>query len=121
MRLLLDENISSWAAHELSQAGHDVLRVAEVSPSVDDEGVLALARDDSRTLVTFDSDFGDLIFKVGLKPPPGIIYLRMHPIDSRLVAAWVQRALELPVDRAMVVVTEDAVRRRQLAKDRGSR
>ena len=86
MRLLLDENISSRAAHELSQAGHDMLRVAAVSPSVDDEGVLALARDDSRTLVTFDSDFGDLIFKVGLKPPPGIIYLRMHPIESRLVA-----------------------------------
>jgi predicted nuclease of predicted toxin-antitoxin system len=112
MHLLFDENLSARAAREVAEAGHDVASIATLAPSLDDRGVLALAREAQRVLVTFDSDFGDLVFRFGVPPPIGIVYLRMHPIDVSLVATWILRALEDWSDNAMVVVTQDVVRKR---------
>ncbi|MEI6026501.1 MAG: DUF5615 family PIN-like protein [Betaproteobacteria bacterium] len=112
MRLLFDENLSARGAREVAEAGHDVASIATLAPSLDDRGVLALAREAQRVLVTFDSDFGDLVFRFGVPPPIGIVYLRMHPIDVSLVATWILRALEDWSDNAMVVVSQDVVRKR---------
>jgi predicted nuclease of predicted toxin-antitoxin system len=112
MRLLFDENLSARGAREVAEAGHDVASIATLAPSLDDRGVLALAREAQRVLVTFDSDFGDLVFRFGVPPPIGIVYLRMHPIDVSLVDTWILRALEDWSDNAMVVVSQDVVRKR---------
>ena len=63
-------------------------------------------------MITFDSDFGDLVFRLGVPPPGGIVYIRMHPIDDSLVGSWILRALEGWSDNAMVVVSQDVVRKR---------
>ena len=112
MRLLLDENLGARAAREVAAAGHDVASIATLAPSLNDRGVLELARTTERVLITFDSDFGDLVFRLGVPPPGGIVYLRMHPIDDSLVGSWILRALEGWSNGSMVVVSQDAVRRR---------
>jgi predicted nuclease of predicted toxin-antitoxin system len=112
MRLLLDENLGARAAREVAAAGHDVASIATLAPSLNDRGVLELARTAQRVLITFDSDFGDLVFRLGVPPPGGIVYIRMHPIDDSLVGSWILRALEGWSNGSMVVVSQDAVRRR---------
>jgi predicted nuclease of predicted toxin-antitoxin system len=112
MRLLFDENLSARAAREVGEAGHDVSLIAKIAPSLDDRAVLALARTSQRILITFDSDFGDLVFRFGVQPPTGIVYIRMHPIDNSQVSSWVLRALEDWTDGVLVVVSQDVVRRR---------
>ena len=37
------------------------------------------ATSDNRILVTFDRDFGELIFRESLRPPLGIVFLRFFP------------------------------------------
>ena len=44
--------------------GHDVVYVAELSPSITDEAALDLANGDKRILVTADKDFGELVFRL---------------------------------------------------------
>ncbi len=78
--VLLDENIPRGVAEGLLAAGHDVLSVAVASAGVDGRGVLTLARNARRVLLTFDSDFGDLIFHRGEAPPPAVLYFRVHPV-----------------------------------------
>lgn len=112
MRLLLDENLGARAAREVAAAGHDVASISTLAPSLNDRGVLELARTTERVLITFDSDFGDLVFRLGVSPPGGIVYLRMHPIDDSLVGSWILRALEGWSNGSMVVVSQDVVRRR---------
>ena len=122
-RLLLDENFPHSAARGLEQAGHDVQRVAVLAPGVADIHVLAMAREQQRCLVTFDSDFGDLVFQRGAPPPPCIVYLRLHPIVSDVALALTLQALEGPVDGLLVVVTAHGLRRRPFVAlaDDGSR
>lgn len=114
-RLLLDENFPHSAARGLTTAGHDVQSVTALAPGVDDLGVLAMAREQLRCLVTFDSDFGDLVFQQGAAPPPGIVYLRLHPIVSAEALALTLQALQGPLEGLFIVVTARGLRRRPFA------
>lgn len=118
-RLLLDENFPQSAARGLAEAGHDVQRVAALAPGLADGGVLALAREQQRCLVTFDSDFGDLVFQHGAIPPPCIVYLRLHPIVTEEVLALTLQALQGPMDGLFIIATARGLRRRPFAVSAG--
>lgn len=113
-RLLLDENMPRSAGAVLSTQGHDVVLVADIEPGAGDPRVLALARQEDRILVTFDSDFGDLVFQQGAAAPPAIVCLRLHPITGAGAAALVTDALRGDPRGCFVVATRDGVRRRPL-------
>lgn len=76
MNLVADEGVDRPVVERLRQDGHDVVYVAELSPSVADEGVLhqANARR-SAVLLTADKDFGELVFRQGLVHS-GVVLLR---------------------------------------------
>jgi predicted nuclease of predicted toxin-antitoxin system len=114
-RLLLDENFPAGAAHGLAQAGHEAHRVAVLAPGIDDVSVLALARHEQRCLVTFDSDFGELVFQHGALPPPCIVYLRLHPIVADAALALTEQALLGPTEGLFIVATSRGLRRRSFA------
>lgn len=95
-------------------AGHDVVHISDTDPAADDRLVLARARESGRVLVTFDADFGDLVYQQGEEPPSAILYLRMHPVDGAAAAALVLQALAAPVAGHLVVCTRDSLRRRLL-------
>ena len=111
-RLLMDENQARSTINLLKLDGHDVISVAEMEPGASDTRVLFLARETTRILVTYDSDFGDLIFQHGELPPPAILYLRLHPTDPIAAAGFVADALRLPTEGLLVVCTRDGERRR---------
>jgi predicted nuclease of predicted toxin-antitoxin system len=71
----------------MAAAGHDVAIVADLSPAADDRHVLRLARDQQRVLITFDADFGDLVYQQREPAPPAIVFLRLHPIDGVLAGS----------------------------------
>ncbi|MCY2926364.1 MAG: DUF5615 family PIN-like protein [Planctomycetota bacterium] len=63
MKLLLDENMPMAAVAALRELGHDVLCVQEVMPGSSDSRILERAGADTRVLVTFDQDFGELVYR----------------------------------------------------------
>ena len=72
MRVLADENFPGPALAALRKAGWDVLSVAEECPGVPDEEVAALCANQQRILLTFDKDFGELVFRRGLPAGSGL-------------------------------------------------
>jgi predicted nuclease of predicted toxin-antitoxin system len=117
LRLICDANVGSIIAQALAGRGHDVERAIYVTPSADDETVLAYAVANARVLVTCDSDFGDLVFFRGHAPPPAIIYIRFEPDD---VGDIVPRLLAIPdFDRLrghITVLGDEHVRRRPFTR-----
>ena len=111
-RVLLDENMPRGVAEGLAAAGHDVLLIRSAAPGVDDRAVLALARDSGRWLLTFDADFGELIFRKGEAPPPAVMYFRVHPVVAAEVLELALRALDEEADTCFVVVAREGTRRR---------
>ena len=39
---------------------------------------MQIAINENRTIITFDRDYGELIYKYGFRPSAGVIYLRMQ-------------------------------------------
>jgi len=79
MRVLANENIPLASVVSLRQAGHDVLSVTEFSPGISDKEVLRLAHSQARVILTFDRDYGELVFRHRLPVPAGAMYLRFSP------------------------------------------
>lgn len=117
MRFLADEHIPLASIRMLREAEHDVVSVAETAPSADDPTVLARARKTDRILLTFDSDFGRLLF-VELEPPPaGVVYLRFAQRTPMEAAEIVLQLLANPLvdlPGRYTTVRRDRVRQRRL-------
>jgi predicted nuclease of predicted toxin-antitoxin system len=80
----------------LRSAGLDVEWIQEADPGLSDEDVLELAGRLQRVLITYDTDFGDLIFNRGLPARAGVILLRV----TGSIESHTARLLEVLVIRA---------------------
>ena len=70
--LLYDENMPHPSHRLLVEAGYDVKLISGELSGITDREVVDLAIQERRIIVTFDSDFGTLVFRYGLQPP-GVI------------------------------------------------
>jgi predicted nuclease of predicted toxin-antitoxin system len=81
-----------------------------------DRDILQHAAATNRWLLTFDRDYGELVFLRAVPPPPAIVYLRMGPYSP----AWSAQAVLALLERTefvtghLVVVSGRSVRRRPL-------
>ncbi len=117
MRLLADENFPLPSMDVLRTAGHDVASVSRDSPGLPDPDVLERAAAEDRILVTFDRDFGELVFARGASGQPGVVYLRFVPQSPTEPAALLLELLEgmgLSFTGHFTVVDRDHVRQRRL-------
>lgn len=116
-RFLANENISRTTVDILRANGHDVKWIAESSPSIDDKLVLLLACGEQRIIITFDSDYGDLIYRDKNSPPSGLIYLQVKSDDPALPAKLILEHLAISADRfdrSFAVLSETKLRVRPL-------
>lgn len=113
--LLANENFPAPAIRKLRAAGVDVVAVREAMPSASDKEVMAYARREQRWIVTFDRDYGDLVFREGLLPPPAILFFRQEPYPPDRPADLVLAMLSEPqqAEGCMVVISEQNIRRKR--------
>jgi len=116
MTFLADENFPRPAVQALREAGFDVLWIAQTSPGAADDEVLALCVSTSRTLLTFDKDFGELAFRRRLASPCGIVLFRITPQSPEEVASLALSAIQSQQSWAghFSVVTRQRIRMRSL-------
>lgn len=115
-RFLFDQNAPLASAHRLRDAGHDVAQVESGEP---DGVVLDRARSESRIVVTYDRDFGYLVFRAGVPVPPGIVYFRSQPAFPESTALELLAVLETPgvvLEGRLTVVEPGRIRQRPLPR-----
>jgi predicted nuclease of predicted toxin-antitoxin system len=114
--LLANENVPAPLLRLLRSAGVAVAAVGESMPGASDRKVLEHAHEHGLWLLTFDRDYGELVFARRAASPPAILYLRQGP---QPMADYAEAVLEL-LDRAatlqghLVVVSGRGVRLRPL-------
>lgn len=114
--LLVNENFPAPALKGLRAAGFDVVAVTEDMPGATDRLVLERARDLGRWLITFDRDYGELVFLHELPPPPAIVFIRQEPIPPDAPAEWLTSLLSDPELESGYFITlgSKTIRRRAL-------
>ncbi len=99
----------------LRSAELDVEWIQEVAPGLSDEEILELAGRLQRVLITYDTDFGDLIFNRGQPARAGVILLRVTgSIESHLARLLEVLGTGEEWMTLFASVGDDRVRRRRL-------
>lgn len=78
MRILADEGMDAGVVYGLRAYGHAIHWVVETNPSEVDINLLALGTREQSTLITYDTDFGELICRDNVPAPYGVILFRIH-------------------------------------------
>jgi predicted nuclease of predicted toxin-antitoxin system len=86
MKIRANENIPGDVVDRLRAEGHDVLWVRTSFAGASDDVVLARASSEGRLLITFDKDFGELVFARGQAASHGVVLFRID-MPSPLVTA----------------------------------
>jgi predicted nuclease of predicted toxin-antitoxin system len=107
MKVLADENCEREMIDGLRTAGHDVVTILDMSPSVDDETVFGLAQSQGRILLTNDHDFGVIAEHANVRPP-AIVLMRLERLSlRRRIEAVLRTFAELEEDiMAQFIVLE---------------
>lgn len=119
MRFLADENFPVPSIRRLRAAYHDVAAIIEDSPGVEDTVVLARAVSEGRYLLTLDHDYGELIFRSGFAPPPGLLYFRFIARAPREPAERLLQLLTTPgltFEGQFTVIEREQIRQRPLLR-----
>ena len=116
MKLCANENIPGDCVDALRQSGHDVFWIRESARGSPDNEVLAIAQSEKRLLITFDKDFGELVYRQGSAASDGVVLFRLRKTSPHFIAKRVTQILESRSDWAghFSVVDEHSVRIRHL-------
>lgn len=115
MKILADENIERGFIEALREAGFDVLSVRESYIGFADDEILQVAVDEKAVILTYDTDFGELVFRFSLQSH-GVILLRVHglSLDEKIqITILAIREHEAELENAFTVISENSVRIRK--------
>ncbi len=116
MKLLANENIPLASVQYLRSYGVDITAVGQEFSGISDREVIQLAIEEQRTIITFDRDYGELIFRCGYRPPCGVIYLRWKTFSpdgpGKYLASIIQKS-QIDFTYALTVIDEDSIRQRK--------
>lgn len=116
MKLLANENFPIKSIHYLKRKGFDITSIGVDNPSIQDHVVMTIAIREARTILTFDRDYGELIFKHNYKPQKGVIYLRLNEYKSDEPGKIIEELInkkEFDFDNALTVLDKNGIRQRR--------
>jgi predicted nuclease of predicted toxin-antitoxin system len=99
----------------LANKGFDVRYIGDDFPGITDRQVLSIAVKERRTILTFDRDYGELLFRYSLKPERGIIYLRLDeysPEEPGVIIERLTLTQEFSPDHKLTVIDRNGIRQR---------
>jgi predicted nuclease of predicted toxin-antitoxin system len=100
LKIIVDVGVGLAVERVLRESGHDVLAVRDVDPASADGEILRMALQENRLLITMDKDFGELVYRTGLKHT-GVLLLRLEDATGEEKAGVIrdifeQRGVALP-------------------------
>lgn len=76
---------------------------------------MEIAIKEDRTIITYDSDYGELIFKYGFRPRGGVIFIRSQPKHPLETAHILKQLIdkEIVFDKSLTVVDSNGIRQKK--------
>ena len=115
-RFLANENFPAPSKGYLRFHGFDILSIQESFRSIQDKTVIELARTENRIILTFDKDYGEMIYRYGLEDPPSVVFFRSKGKEPREAGKILRSLLEneqILLNGAFTIVSKDSIRQRK--------
>jgi predicted nuclease of predicted toxin-antitoxin system len=99
--------------------GYAVKSIQEFKQGATDEEVLRMATEENLVILTFDRDYGELIFRYAVVNPPAVVYFRFKGSDPHFVGKVFHDLLkdsEVEIFNAFTVIDQKSIRQRFYTK-----
>ena len=116
MKFLANENFPLKSIIYLESKGFDINSIGRDIPGIKDEFIMSLADEQERIILTFDRDYGELIFKFHYKPKNGVIYLRLDDYTPELPGKLIERLIgnsHIDFANKLTVLDKNGIRQRK--------
>ena len=117
MKFLANENFPFPSIRFLREKGFAVISVSEISGGISDAEVLQKAASENLVILTFDRDYGELIFKYQKENPPAVVYFRTKGQTPNEAGRILLENIELEkitLENHFTVIEATGVRQRKL-------
>ena len=115
MFFLANENFPRPSTIILRHNGFNIKSIQEDNPGITDEEVIKIALELNLIILTFDRDYGELIFKYSKDNPPSVVFFREKGNVPEFAAMTLIRLLENPdisLSGAFTVIEDKSIRQR---------
>jgi len=112
MKFIADENIPLKVVERLREEEINIESITRVQTGLADEEISRISEREKAIIITFDKDFGEMIFRKSLKPF-GVIILRISPKSVDHITEflkWLLIESEIEFEGRLVVVRENKIR-----------
>ena len=109
---MADDNIPRSVVEKLRSIGIDITRASDYEKGLSDEEIAMIARLENRVIITFDSDFGEILIKKEILFP-GLIYLDFEPRSSQYIFEEILTLLEADIEFYGAITVFDGYKIRQ--------
>lgn len=93
-RFLANENFPVSTVEWLRREGHDVIHAAQTMTGASDGELMERARSENRIILTFDRDFGELVFRQRRFASRGIVLFRLRQQSPETVLRFLEEFFE---------------------------
>ena len=115
MHFLANENFPLPGIKLLRELGYSVYSIAEESKSISDEDVIRIAVDKNLIILTFDKDYGEIIFRYSYQHPPAVVYFKSKgtsPFDAaKTLLFQISKGMEF--SNSFTIVDKENIRQRK--------
>lgn len=115
MRFLANENFPAPSISILREFGYDVLSVSELYPGISDFDIVVRAQQENLIILTFDKDYGEIIYKYKRENPPAVVFFRFKGESPETAGKMVLSLIEdkgLRIEKTFTVVEKESIRQR---------
>ena len=119
MDFLANENFPGVSIRILRGVGHDVVSIIEDTPGINDSAILNQAYEENRIILTFDRDYGELIYRSKSVTSVGVVYFRFSPAtpeESAKILLNILEKGEIPLLGKFTVIERGRVRQKTLVR-----
>ena len=112
---LANENFPNPSTKLLRENGVIIKSIQEDSSGIEDPEVMEIAINLGLIILTFDSDYGELIFKHAKDNPPSVIYFRekgTNPLFAGKVLLELLSNPDITFKNAFTVIEQNNIRQR---------
>lgn len=116
---LANENFPRPSILLLRAKGYIVESIQEKYQGISDEKVLQIAQESKLIILTFDKDYGELIFRYASSNPPSVIFFREkggNPLYAGQILLTLLIESELSFSNSFTVIEDKSIRQRFYTK-----
>ena len=116
MKFLANQNFPRPSIIAIRERGYEVVSVSEKYPGITDESIISIASQHDLIILTFDKDYGEIIFKYSKVNPPAVVFFREKGDSPQFAGQTLLSILHsssIRIVNCFTVIEKDRIRQRQ--------